>query len=70
MHSSALCIITYGTTTIYAENRLEKRETLSWKKFQDPAGIRTRDLLISSQMLLPLSYWIQVAVECRKMVFP
>ena len=47
-------------------NRLEKRDTLFWKKFQDPAGY----LLIFSQTLLPLSYWTQVAAECRKMAFP
>ena len=52
------------------ENRLEKRETLSWVRVQDPAGIWTHNLLISSQTLLPLSYWTQVAVKCRKMVFP
>ena len=28
------------------------------KKIQDPAGIRTKDLLITSQTLLPLSHWI------------
>ena len=28
------------------------------KKTQDPAGIRTQDLLITSQTLLPLSHWI------------
>ena len=49
------------------ENRLEKREG---KKFQDPAGILTREFLISSQTLLPLSYWTQLAAECRKMVGP
>ena len=27
-------------------------------KTQDPAGIRTQDLLITSQTLLPLSHWI------------
>ena len=50
---------------IICYNRLEKRETLSRKKFQDPAGIWTRELLISSQTLdlLPLSYWTQVTAE-------
>ena len=28
------------------------------EKTQDPAGIRTQDLLITSQTLLPLSHWI------------
>ena len=28
------------------------------KKTQDPAGIGTQDLLITSQTLLPLSHWI------------
>ena len=35
----------------YYGYRLEKTEALSWKKFQDPVGIWTRDLLISSQTL-------------------
>ena len=53
------------------ENTLEKRETLSWKKnSRNQARIWTRDLLVSSQTLLSLSYWIQVAAEWRKMVFP
>ena len=30
----------------------------SLKKTQDPAGIRTQDLLITNQTLLPLSHWI------------
>ena len=29
-----------------------------------------RDLLITGQTLLQLSYWTQVAAECGKMVFP
>ena len=28
------------------------------EKTQDPAGIQTQDLLITSQTLLPLSHWI------------
>ena len=28
------------------------------EKTQDPVGIRTQDLLITSQTLLPLSHWI------------
>ena len=37
---------------------------------QIPAEIRTRDLLITNQTFLPLSYCTQMAVECRVMVFP
>ena len=32
-------LITNGLGKGRCGNRLEKRETLSWKKFQDPAGI-------------------------------
>ena len=42
-------LITNGLVKADVENRLEKRETLSWKKFQDPAGIWIWNLLISSQ---------------------
>ena len=50
-------------------NRLEKTETLSWKKFQDPTGIWIWDLVFS-WTLLQLSYQTQVAKECSKAVFP
>ena len=35
---------------------LREWEINPWKKIQDPAGIRTQDLLNTSQMLLPLSH--------------
>ena len=36
-------------------NRHERKEVLILEFFQNPAEIRTRDLLITSQTLLPLS---------------
>ena len=33
-------------------------ESLWVLKNQDPTGARTQDLLIASQTLLPLSYWV------------
>ena len=42
------------------ENR-ESKDTL--KKNRGPAGYQTQDLLIASQMLLPLSYWSSWAEE-------
>ena len=35
---------------------LREREINPWKKIQDPAGIRTQDLLNTRQTLLPLSH--------------
>ena len=39
-------------TDVFAERARNK----SMEKFWDPAGIRTQDLLNTSQMLLPLSH--------------
>ena len=39
------------------ENRLEKRDILFWKKFQDPARIWTWDLLISSLVVRHSYHW-------------
>ena len=47
-------------------NGLKVREVLTLEKIPDSVEIRSQDLLIT----LPLSYWTQVAAECRKMVFP
>ena len=37
--------------------RSGEREINPLKKFGDPAGTQTRDLPITSRILLPLSYW-------------